>query len=79
MPAKENSFWVFAFGYLIFAAGIMNIGFDLHNRVEWSIPRDMGTVVGESALILMGCLAQIIGQSIRKLEKRLNEIDAKRR
>ncbi len=79
MPAKGNSFWVFAFGYLIFAAGIMNIGFDLHSRDEWLVPRDMGIVVGEAALILMGCLAQIIGRSIQKLEKRLDEIDAKRR
>jgi hypothetical protein len=70
---------VFAFGYLVFAAGIVNIGFDLYGRVEWSVPQDMGIVVGEAALLLVGCLAQIIGQSIRKLEKRLDEIDTRRR
>jgi hypothetical protein len=79
MPAKGSSFWVFAFGYLILAPVIMNVGFDLHRREEWWLPQDMGTVVGEVALILLGLIAQTIGQSIRKLEKRLDEIDAKGR
>jgi hypothetical protein len=28
----------------------------------------MGTVVGEAALLLLGCFAQTVGQSMRKLE-----------
>ena len=79
MPAKSSSFWVFVFGYLILAAGVMNVGFDLYGRVEWYVPTDMGTVVGEAALILVGLISQTIGQSIRKIEKRLDEIEAKRR
>jgi len=78
MPRKGSSFWVFAFGYLILAAGVMNVGFDLYGRAEWSVPTNMGTVVGEAALLLLGLIAQTIGQSIRKLEQRLNEIEAKR-
>ena len=79
MPAKGSSFWVFAFGYLILVAGVINVGFDIYGRVEWSVPTNMCTVVGEGALILMGLIAQTIGQSIQKLEKRLDEIEAKRR
>ncbi|MGH6727919.1 MAG: hypothetical protein ACREB8_15455 [Pseudolabrys sp.] len=79
MPRKGSSFWVFAFGYLILAAGIMNVGFDLYGRAEWYVPTNMGTVVGEAALILLGLIAQTIGQSIQKLEQRLDEIEAKRR
>jgi hypothetical protein len=79
MPTKGSSFWVFAFGYLILAVGIVSIGFDLHRRVEWWVPQDMGMVLSEGALILLGLIAQTIGQTIRKLEKRLDAIEAKRR
>ena len=79
MPAKGSSFWVFAFGYLILAAGILSVGFDLHRRVQWVVPTDMGVVVGEAALILLGLIAQTFGQSLRRLEARLDEFEAKRR
>jgi len=79
MPAKGSSFWVFAFGYLILAAGFISVGFDLYGRVEWRVPTDMGTVVGETALILLGLIAQTIGQCLRRLETRLDEVEAKRR
>jgi hypothetical protein len=77
MPVKGSSFWVFAFGYLILAGGIISIGFDIHQRVEWMVPTDMGVVVGEGTLILLGLIAQTIGQSLRKIEARLDQIEAK--
>lgn len=74
MPARGSSFWVFAFGYLILAGGIISVGFDLYHRVQWEVPTDMGVVVGEAALILLGLIAQTIGQSLRRLEIRLDEM-----
>ena len=79
MAPKGSSFWVFAFSYLILVAGVITFGFDLQRRAEWSVPTSIGTVVGETALFLTGLIAQVIGQSIRKLEKRLDEIEARRR
>lgn len=78
MPAKGSSFWVFFFGYVILAGGIFNVGFDLHHRIYWSVPTDMGIVIGETGLILTGLIAQTIGQCLRRLETRLDEIEAKR-
>ncbi len=78
MPAKGSSFWVFAFGYLILMTGVISVGFDLYGRVEWAAPNDMGVVVGEAALILLGLIAQTIGQCLRRLEMRLDEFKANR-
>jgi hypothetical protein len=78
MPPKGSSFWVFAWGCLALVAGIMNVGFDLYDRAKWLVPRDMGLVVGEGAFLFMGLLAIIVGQSLRKIEKRLDEIEVGR-
>jgi hypothetical protein len=75
MPAKGSSFWVFAFGYVIFAFGVLSTGIDFHARIYRSFPLDMGIVLGNCALLLLGLTAQVIAQSIRKLERRLERID----
>jgi uncharacterized membrane protein len=77
MSAKGGSVAVVTFGYLILAVGIVNVGFDLHHRAEWALPTDMGLVVAEGAFILLGLVALSVGQCLRKLEKRLDQIEAK--
>jgi hypothetical protein len=79
MPAKGGSRWVFFFGYLSLFAGVVDIGFDVYTRTVWSIPHDMGTVIGETALILLGLTASTIGDSLRRLEQRLDRMDSARR
>jgi uncharacterized membrane protein len=79
MSAKGGSVAVVTFGYLILAMGIVNVVFDLHRRTEWALPTDMGLAVAEGAFILLGLVALSIGQCLRRLEKRLDEIEAKQR
>jgi len=79
MPAKGSSFWVFVFGYLMLAAGITSAGWDIYGRVELLMPREMGTVIGECALILTGLLAIIIGQSLQRIEKQLEQFKSGRK
>jgi hypothetical protein len=74
MPAKGNSFWIFAFGYVIFALGLVGMGLDFYSRSAWSYPLNMGIVIGNSALCLLGLTAQVIAQSVSKLEKRLDRL-----
>jgi len=78
MPAKGNSFWIFAFGYVILAVGVVGWSLDLYSRNVWSYPFDIGLVIGNSALCLLGLTAQIIAQSIQRLEKRLDGIEARK-
>ncbi len=77
MPAKGSSVWIAILGYLILAAGIVNVGFDIHHRAEWAVPTDMGLVVGELALIMFGVVTLSIAQCLRQMEKRLDQIEAK--
>ena len=78
MPAKGNSFWVFAFGYVIFAVGAVGMGLDFYSRNAWSYPLNMGIFVGNSALCLLGLTAQVVAQSIQSLEKRLDSLEKKK-
>jgi hypothetical protein len=78
MPAKGGSFWVFVCGYVILAAGLMNVGWDIAYRVKWATPTDMGIVVAEGVYFLLSATTLIIGECLRKLERRLDQIEAKR-
>ena len=71
MPAKGTSFWVFAFGYTILVSGLLWTGFDYYGRWAWSYPQNMGIVLGDGAIVLLGLSLTVVAEAIRRLEKHL--------
>lgn len=75
MPAKGSSFWVFAFGYVIAGVGLSGFGLDYYSRIAMGYPQNMGIVIGNTALVLLGVTATVIAQCLKRLEQRVDRIE----
>jgi hypothetical protein len=75
--AKRTSYPVRLFAYVILAGGVISTAADFFNRPEFSIPTDMGIVIGNGALILLGLATWAIATSLESVEKRLERIENK--
>jgi hypothetical protein len=74
---KRESARISTFGYLIFFLAIIGLAIDLLQRRYLSLPVDVGVVFGSSAFAVTGLLATMVGSSLKKIEKRLDNIDGR--
>ena len=75
MPARGGFPWTFVLGYVALAMGGFGMTAYYFARVEYAAPQDMGIVQGNTGLILLGLITLVIAQSIKRLEKRLEELE----
>jgi hypothetical protein len=61
--------------YVILAGGLVLTAADFFTRPEMAIPTDMGVVLGNGALVLLGLVTSMIASVLRNLEKRLDKIE----
>jgi hypothetical protein len=64
-------------GYIILAAGLSGTALDYIFRYFYSFPQNMGIVLGNSAIVLLGCVTWMAATSIKKLERRLDLLEGK--
>jgi hypothetical protein len=62
-------------GYLILATGLLGGAIYYYTRFRYLLPQDMGIVLGNGALVLLGCVTTAVATVLRKLERRLDQID----
>jgi hypothetical protein len=72
---KGKSRWVSVFGYVALALGVFDTGAYYVARVVYSAVQDMGIVQGNAALVSLGATTLVIAQNLKRLEKRLEEIE----
>ncbi len=72
---RPNLFALRALAYLILAGGLVGAAADFFNRPEVAIPTDMGVVIGNGALVLLGLVTSAIASVLRNFEKRLDKIE----
>ncbi len=70
-----NSFPVRVFAYIILVGGVISTAFDVYNRPEVAMPADLGIVIGNAALILLGLVTSAIASVLKNLETRLDRIE----
>lgn len=76
MPERRyNSRGVLIAGYIVFALGIGNTVADFVSRIEFSFPLNIGIVIGNSAIMLIGLVSLIVGRCLKRLEERLDELE----
>lgn len=72
---RPKIFLLSALAYIILAGGVVSTGFDFYNRPEMAIPQDLGIVLGNGALVLLGLVASAVATVLRSLEMRLDRIE----
>jgi hypothetical protein len=65
-------------GYLVLAAGLGGMAIDYIARLQYSAPQNMGIVLGNSALALVGCVTWALATALQKVERRLDELEQSR-
>jgi hypothetical protein len=70
-----NSFPVRVFAYVILAGGILSTAADFFTRPEFAVPTNMGVVIGNTALVLLGLVASSVGSVLKSLETRLDKLE----
>ena len=62
-------------GYLIFACGASGFVIDYVTRIRYSLPQNMGIVLGNGALTLLGLITYVAAKHLQNLDKRLSRIE----
>ena len=75
-PSSAGSFWIFALSYFAFAGGVAGTAAEYYSRYVFLFPFDMGIIIGNSAILLLGLIARVVAQSVQKMEHRLDAIEA---
>jgi hypothetical protein len=70
-----NSFPVRVFAYVILAGGILSTAADFFTRPEFAVPTNMGVVLGNGALVLLGLVAWAIACVLKSLETQLDRLE----
>ena len=73
---KESSFALRVFGYIILALGLGGTANDHITRYFYSFPQNMGIVLGNGAICLLGLVTISVATSIKKLERRLDLLES---
>jgi TRAP-type C4-dicarboxylate transport system permease small subunit len=76
--SKTGSQWVRLFGFLIFGWGILSTIADFASRMLYSFPLEMGIVLGNGAILLVGLVAITAAKALKNLEERLDRIEDNR-
>jgi hypothetical protein len=64
------------FGYIVFALGAFGIIFYYATQVLYSLAQDMGIVLGNVAITLLGLAVVGIAKCLRNFEERLSRIES---
>jgi hypothetical protein len=75
-PSSGSALWIFALSYFAFAGGIAGTAAEYYSRYIYLFPFDMGIVIGNCALLLLGLIARVVAQSVQRMEQRLDAIEA---
>jgi hypothetical protein len=62
-------------GYALFVFGALSTIVDHLAWLQFSFPRNLGVIIGNGAVMLLGLLAIIIADSLKRLEGRLNRLE----
>jgi hypothetical protein len=63
------------FGYIIFVFGALSMAQDVAFQVWYSTLPDMGVVLGDGAITLIGLVAISVAICLRKLEQRIERLE----
>jgi hypothetical protein len=72
---RQNWLPLRVLAYAILAGGLVGTAAEFFTRSEMAIPQDLGRVLGNGALVLLGLVTSMIAGVLRNLEKRLDEIE----
>ncbi len=64
------------FGYILFAYGLVSTLLYLIFQIRYSIGPDMGIVLGNGAITLIGLVALSVATCLVQLEKRLDRLES---
>ena len=77
MMSKPGSWWVRVFGYGILACAALGYVDYFAMSILYSYPQNMGIVLGNSALALLGLVTTQIGACLKSLEERLERLEGR--
>jgi hypothetical protein len=63
--------------YAILGTAVITTVDDLFRRTEILVPRDMGILLGNGNLFLLGLVTSVVATTLHKLEGRLDKIEEK--
>ena len=72
---KSSDFPIRLFGYVILAFGVSSMAVYYIGEFLYSLPRNMGIVLGNGALTLLGCVTLAVADSLKKFERRLEQLE----
>ena len=72
---RSHSRRVLIVGYVIFAYGVTSTVVDFVARAQFAFPRNMGIIIGNGAITIVGLVAVIIAKCLMKLEERVHNIE----
>ena len=73
--AKITSRGVRLFGYMIFGWGILSTATDVVSRFQFFFPQNMGIVLANGAILMIGLVAITVATALRGLGERLDKIE----
>ncbi len=77
MKMQKKDSWKLALcGYIILGLGISGFASDYFTRLQYSLSGDMGIVLGDGAITLLGIITVTIAKCLKNLEQRLDRIEA---
>ena len=72
---RQNWLPLRVLAYAILAGGLVGTAAEFFTRPEMAIPQDMGIVLGNGALVLLGLVASAVATVLRNLDMRLDRIE----
>ena len=72
--SKAKSFPILIFGYLILALGVFGTADYYVTNILYSYPQNMGIILGNSAITLLGLVTAAVAKCLKNLEERLDGI-----
>jgi hypothetical protein len=71
----ESPFTLKIYGYLVFIMGLSDFALYYLGRTAATFPQNMGIVLGSCATVLLGLITLIVGNVLKKLERRLDQLE----
>jgi hypothetical protein len=72
---RQNWLPLRVLAYAILAGGLVGTAAEFFTRPEMAIPQDLGRVLGNGALVLLGLVTSMIASVLKNLEMRLDKIE----
>lgn len=75
----EGSISLQVFGYVISAFGLSGWALDYLSRYLYSYPQNMGIVLGNGTIVLLGCVTLTAARCIKNLQRRVDLLESNTR